>query len=1052
MAIGSMSSPALQRAAIANNMVQRQDNTEEEEKQEEEPIQAKAIAPLSATFLQQQEVTEEQEKDETESIQAKVFPGQGLTHFSQSYGQRVTEMGVQNASRVPMLQRKLTIGQPNDLYEQEADRMADQVMRMPERSLEDETEVVQTQPLANSITPLVQQEREDKPAEGEIQAKEGTVPTVTLSLEAQLQEQQGKGQPLSEKIRTFMESRFRQDFSGVRVHTDSNAKQMNRELNAHAFTHQRDVFFGAGKYTPESIEGKRLLAHELTHVVQQTGKVQANLPLSSHNRNNPVTGIVHTVDSYAAIQRQDTTTPVTAAQLIDQHTSWGNLDEEGLGKDLASRLPSESLLASDVLSKLSSSDRDDVAYEITAASSGKLAAIPDWLRIRFVEEMVSGVVTDEEEGAISIIWISFEPNLATIAEKNRSLWKKSLWESDQLVEHVQPIREQFQEDVIGLARAYLSENKQALVTEAGRYGVDLDGKQSIIPTLPGYQGSVQSIIPGVLKLKNYLDELKQIRVGYVTIIHPGSGREFKSPVTFDPERKPESPPKKTESPPWPTWEQVKTQYDRTSAVISAFANIYPSIYILIQRDKLETVAESTDAAKAQQVITEAMQKTNEKIKEATEKLGKDITHYDLKLIQAQLFSGSAQVPYEPKYHWEQPFYQDIANDDIKGHEARQFWIDLGLSLAATAALIAAPFTGGATAAFLVGFGLGIETAQAGMSWDKYLDMATMGDATVKEELTLISTGEINAQLVDAIIQTVAVFLDVYGARAATTGAKASREALEAAEKGVKEQLAEEIRKKALREAGKEAGMTAAGAGVAIGMHEFADDEPDYQIGGTATRHQIDLGQETPESTQTTVSPMLIQRANGGGSPGAVATPPKQPIILTGGEFEVYVEKALLKGTDGLPKMDFVIPGQYRGGSGWGIDRIGIVYDDITGKINVYHFEMKFVSKESDFVPGLKGSGAGAQTGAGWTDNAIDGFLNSQHRNARAGKERLRRAMKKMNLDSDIASMRKFLKNELVNAPVIIVTPNWAKLSKLYKQVAAFIRHGRDIKILTVFKK
>ncbi|MBD1823643.1 DUF4157 domain-containing protein [Cyanobacteria bacterium FACHB-DQ100] len=180
-------------------------------------------------------------------------------------------MGVQNTSRVPMLQRKLTIGQPNDLYEQEADRMADQVMRMPERSLEDETEVVQTQPLANSITPLVQQEREDKPAEGEIQAKEGTVPTVTLSLEAQLQEQQGKGQPLPEKTRTFMESRFGRDFSGVRVHTDSNAEQMNRELKAQAFTHQNDVYFASGKYNPESGEGKRLLAHELTHTIQQGG-------------------------------------------------------------------------------------------------------------------------------------------------------------------------------------------------------------------------------------------------------------------------------------------------------------------------------------------------------------------------------------------------------------------------------------------------------------------------------------------------------------------------------------------------------------------------------------------------------------------------------------------------------------------------------------------------------------------------------------------------------------------------------------------------------------
>jgi hypothetical protein len=79
-------------------------------------------------------------------------------------------------------------------------------------------------------------------------------------------------------VRTYFEPRFGVDFGQVRVHSDAEAARMNRELNAQAFTHRQDVFFGAGRYSPESSEGKRLLAHELTHVVQQSYSVGAAGP------------------------------------------------------------------------------------------------------------------------------------------------------------------------------------------------------------------------------------------------------------------------------------------------------------------------------------------------------------------------------------------------------------------------------------------------------------------------------------------------------------------------------------------------------------------------------------------------------------------------------------------------------------------------------------------------------------------------------------------------------------------------------------------------------
>src|SRR2546423_3508203 len=80
----------------------------------------------------------------------------------------------------------------------------------------------------------------------------------------------GGGQPLDESTRSFMEPRFGHDFSRVRVHADGRAAESAQSVNALAYTAGQDVVFGGGQYEPGTNEGKKLLAHELTHVVQQT--------------------------------------------------------------------------------------------------------------------------------------------------------------------------------------------------------------------------------------------------------------------------------------------------------------------------------------------------------------------------------------------------------------------------------------------------------------------------------------------------------------------------------------------------------------------------------------------------------------------------------------------------------------------------------------------------------------------------------------------------------------------------------------------------------------
>jgi hypothetical protein len=175
-----------------------------------------------------------------------------------------------------LVQTKLTVGAPGDKYEQEADSMAAKVMTMPDSAIKppiqrqtgEETEAVQMQPLVNSITPLVQRasgEEEEIQMKSGLQRASGGSSVASSSIESRLASSKGGGSALPKDVRSFMEPRFGADFSNIKVHTDSNAVQMNKELGAQAFAHGSDIYYGAGK----SPGNNELTAHELTHTIQQ---------------------------------------------------------------------------------------------------------------------------------------------------------------------------------------------------------------------------------------------------------------------------------------------------------------------------------------------------------------------------------------------------------------------------------------------------------------------------------------------------------------------------------------------------------------------------------------------------------------------------------------------------------------------------------------------------------------------------------------------------------------------------------------------------------------
>jgi hypothetical protein len=161
------------------------------------------------------------------------------------------------------LRTKLKVSEPGDFYEQEADRVADAVMRMPDEGVRrQDGQVNQSKPL--SVQRMSDEEEEN------LQRKPNGNKTIDPDLESQLGTM-GAGHPLSKSEAAFFEPRFNRSFTDVRIHTDPHVDRIANSLNARAFALGNDIAFANGEYSPGSAESRRLTAHELTHTIQQTG-------------------------------------------------------------------------------------------------------------------------------------------------------------------------------------------------------------------------------------------------------------------------------------------------------------------------------------------------------------------------------------------------------------------------------------------------------------------------------------------------------------------------------------------------------------------------------------------------------------------------------------------------------------------------------------------------------------------------------------------------------------------------------------------------------------
>ncbi|QCX00968.1 DUF4157 domain-containing protein [Aggregatimonas sangjinii] len=275
----------------------------------------------------------------------------------------------------PAIQPKLKVNKPDDAYEKEADLVADRVVNMPEPQVhvpptsqpemqrqeaekEEDEETLQTasttlQRMADEEQeddgPTVQTKRirfiqretsgletgsaqEDETIQTYSNQRSPTMypsdviqlsgrgpPAGAARFQSQLHNSTSGGRPMAKPVGDFMASRFGADFSGVRIHTDASAQQMSKQVNAHAFTYQNHIYFNSGKYDPASKGGQTLLAHELTHTIQQGA--------------SPVRANVQRKHSFSAVQRKT----ILQRQVAPQLTKAVELAEAEQGKVIANK-------------------------------------------------------------------------------------------------------------------------------------------------------------------------------------------------------------------------------------------------------------------------------------------------------------------------------------------------------------------------------------------------------------------------------------------------------------------------------------------------------------------------------------------------------------------------------------------------------------------------------------------------------------------------------------------------------------------------------------------
>ncbi|WP_343706250.1 DUF4157 domain-containing protein [Flavobacterium sp.] len=258
----------------------------------EEAVQQKPIAESISTvqkkdLAQEQPLQKKGEKEEEKKVQKKSDKEEDKK--VQKKGEKEEDKKVQKKSDKEEDKKVQKKGEKEEdkKVQKKSDKEEDK--KVQKKGEKEEDKKVQKKCAECENEDKKAQKKEDK----SVQAKLKESNSVDENVESNLNSSKGGGNAMDKNTKREMESGFGADFSNVNIHTDSRAVQMSEELGAQAFTHGNDVYFNKGKYNPDSKEGKHLLAHELTHTIQQTGAKQKSGTIQKSSIEN------HSEDLYA---------------------------------------------------------------------------------------------------------------------------------------------------------------------------------------------------------------------------------------------------------------------------------------------------------------------------------------------------------------------------------------------------------------------------------------------------------------------------------------------------------------------------------------------------------------------------------------------------------------------------------------------------------------------------------------------------------------------------------------------------------------------------------
>ncbi len=577
----------------------------------------------------------------------------------------------------------------------------------------------------------------------------------------------GAGAPLPGALRRGLERGLGQPLGGVRVHADAHADALARSLHAEAFTRGQDIFFRSGAHDPGSAAGLHLLTHEVVHTVQQgAGAAGSGAALTV---SEPGDG--HEREAERVADR--------VAPAISGGSGWDRLATGGgdMSPGTGSRPASGGLIQRAI----------DTAASRAAREVGDVSKMTTAQKVEKIYELQSSGKASAFN--MDLLWSSLGADELATARADPGLFKQSVAITSAILGHepFKALKEKFKADVEGTALAYLASNRSYVAAEMEKLGAAEDPDKPLTGRQEQDLHSFQRIAALLGRCKTAIAGFRAVPVGYNTEAIEGPGQRTSATrevAYFDPAGPP------TErggqgnaeaGAAFKPWEEVNREYLRVAALKAALEERSPAALFLGQEGDPDKVAEA-DPEVARRELGRGLTAMTRRIDTAVPLVGDDLSYIDFPPIHEALFAGQ---PAPSGTNWKDPIEQAVAKDQVSDARLNHLLITLGVSTIGAALFIFAEMaTLGWATVLLAAGGLAASGGQAIYSWDKYSDLARAQAATVRPELAIVSKEDVDSALLDAILDTAFVFLDVAGA--IKGGGKAGKygvEMLAAAEKG-----------------------------------------------------------------------------------------------------------------------------------------------------------------------------------------------------------------------------------------------------------------------------